>query len=170
MTNIRRYYIPDAYYFITCVTKDREEYFKEENNRKIFWITLNKTRLKYRFNLVAYVLLHDHFHFLIRPKNCTISEIMKSFKKGFTLKYKKENNITSQLNLWQRRFWDHVIRNEKEFEKYFNYIHYNPVKHKQIDKPELWKESSFYRWMKKEYYQVGWGRNSIKELEELDYE
>ena len=81
MTNIRRYCIPDSIYFITCVTKDRIKLFNNENNCFLFWDILDKTRKKYNFSLLAYVLLTDHFHFLIKPENCTISNIFLSFKK-----------------------------------------------------------------------------------------
>ena len=118
MTNIRRYYVPNAYYFITCITKDRVNYFSNENAIKLFWNILNKTKIKYKFSLVAHALLNDHFHFLVRPDNCNISELFLSYKKRFTQRFKKENNIRNKFNFWQRRFWDRIIRDENEFEKY----------------------------------------------------
>ncbi len=50
-------------------------------------------------------------------------------------------------NLWQRRFWEHCIRDEEDFEKHCDYIHYNPVKHGLCDSPKDWKFSSFSRFV-----------------------
>ena len=44
------------------------------------------------------------------------------------------------LRLWQHRFWDHMIRNERDYENHFDYIHYNPVKHGLVPKPEDWSD------------------------------
>jgi putative transposase len=62
-----------------------------------------------------------------------------------------------ESDVWQRRFWEHTIKDEEEFEGYFNYVHYNPVKHRHVSCPHLWEASSFHRWVEKGVYDLHWG-------------
>ena len=136
--DIRRYYIPDTIYFITSVTHNRKPVFHSPINIRIFFDTLSNAKIHYPHDLQAHVLLPDHFHFLIKPKDCTISQIMQSLKRNVTLNVKKYQNLRGNVTLWQHRFYDHVIRNDADYEKHFHYIHYNPIKHGLVDKPEDW--------------------------------
>jgi putative transposase len=57
------------------------------------------------------------------------------------------------LKFWQKRFWDHVIRDEKDLENHIHYIHFNPIKHGYVSDPAQWQFSSFYEWQKRGAYQ-----------------
>ena len=72
--NIRRYYIENAIYFITCVTYQRGNIFKEKININLFWENLHLKKMTYKFKLYAYVLMYDHFHWLIKPEKGNISK------------------------------------------------------------------------------------------------
>jgi len=169
MGNIRRYYIPGATYFITNVTKERIKLFRNEQNINLFFDKLNSVEEYYPFKLHAYVLLLDHFHFLIQPLDCNISKLMQSLQRNFTNDFKSLNRL-KKANLWQIRFWDHIVRNEIEFERLFDYVHYNPVKHRLVAKPEDWPHCSFRFWLDQDHYEIGWGHKPIEEIEELDWE
>ncbi len=169
MGNIRRYYIPEAIYFITNVTKDRRKLFRDPENINLFFEKVDRVNEYYPFKMHAYVLLLDHFHFLIQPLGSNISKLMQSLQRNFTNDYKKLHGI-KKVNLWQIRFWDHIIRTDLEFERLFNYIHYNPIKHKLATKPEDWPHCSFELWRNRGYYETGWGHATIKEMEDLDWE
>lgn len=164
MSRLHRYYVQNGIYFITGVTKNRIKFFKETKNVDLFWSNLRKTKQNYSFRLFGYVLLLDHFHFLIQPKESSISTIIGSFKKRVSQEYKKIHEIDYQFILWQRRFWDHVIRNEDDLKFHLDYIHYNPVKHNYVDHPEDWNETSFHIWLKKGEYEIGWGYRELTEL------
>ena len=168
--NIRRYYIPDAVYFITSVTKNRERIFENAKNIKLFWDTLCRVKEYYPHELQSYVLLPDHFHFLIRPIDCSFSKRFQSLHRNFTLNYKQLYSIKTNLQLWQHRFWDHVIRNEKDWQFHLNYIHYNPVKHGYVTRPEEWVNSSFRIWVRRGAYNIGWGHKELEDLEKTDFE
>ena len=58
--------------------------------------------------------------------------------------------------VWQRRFWEHLIRNQKDFARHMDYIHYNPVKHGYVKCPHQWEYSSFHRWVENEIYEQDW--------------
>ena len=53
-----------------------------------------------------------------------------------------------ERGIWQRRFWEHLIRNELDYSRHINYIHYNPVKHGYVSNPTEWKYSSIHRYIK----------------------
>jgi putative transposase len=60
--------------------------------------------------------------------------------------------------VWQRRFWEHAIRDEHDFERHFDYIHYNPIKHGLVRHLRDWPYSSFHRWVRQGVYEPDWGR------------
>jgi len=62
-----------------------------------------------------------------------------------------------EQGVWQRRFWEHQIRNEVNFVRYVEYIHYNPVKHGLVRSPCDWPYSSFHRYVKQGIYDSDWG-------------
>jgi REP-associated tyrosine transposase len=61
------------------------------------------------------------------------------------------------MTIWQRRFWDHIIRNQTDLNKHIDYIHYNPVKHGYVNSPFEWEYSSIHVYRDKGYYQSDWG-------------
>jgi putative transposase len=65
---------------------------------------------------------------------------------------------------WQRRFWEHTIRDEKDFQLHCDYIHYNPVKNGYVQSPSEWQNSSFQRFVKAGLYNLAWGSMQIPEL------
>ena len=74
------------------------------------------------------------------------------------------------IKIWQTSFFDHIIRNEKDLHTHLDYIHYNPVKHKLVDKPELWPWSSYRVFLKRGYYEIGWGYSEPKAIKDINYE
>ena len=171
MMNIRRYYVPNAIYFLTIVTYKRKPMFADETNLDIFIRTLRTVKNIHPFSMLAYAFLPDHFHLLIKPEISTnVTKILHSAQRNFTVNLKKEKGIVQQLHLWQHRFWDHVIRAEADLERHFDYIHYNPVKHGYVTKPEKWQFSSYRYWLESEYYPKGWGYTEPQTIADLDFE
>jgi len=68
---------------------------------------------------------------------------------------------TQEGFVWQRRFWEHQIRDEKDFEAHCNYIHYNPVKHKYASAPKDWAYSTFHKFVKQGAYSADWGSSRV---------
>ena len=62
-----------------------------------------------------------------------------------------------ESTVWQRRFWEHTIRDQADFNAHVEYIHYNPVKHGYVQAPKDWEYSSFHRYVSKGIYPVDWG-------------
>jgi len=96
-------------------------------------------------------------------------------KEGFTRAYLKTHaaleRSASRLSkgeqgIWQRRFWEHTIRDDADFAAHLNYIHLNPVHHGLATAPRYWPHSSFLAWVEREAYDITWGSDALPELPE----
>ena len=145
MSNIRRFYVPDSIVFITTVTKNQQPLLISPDYLRTFWFTVERVQNIHPFDLIAYVILPDHFHWLIRPRNelSNFSSIMHSFKRNFTVNVKKILGNKKSVRFSQSGFWDHVIQSENDFKNHLTYIHWNPVKHGYVEEPEEWPHSSY---------------------------
>jgi putative transposase len=156
--NIRRYYIPDSIVFITQVVQERTPIFAAKPYVDLLRTILHRAQELYPFRMLAYVFMPDHFHLLVRPiGDVTHSQIMHSLKPNYTKEYKIATGITGSMKLWQKRYWDHIIRSEQDLEAHLHYIHYNPVKHGYVAKPEDWRDSSYAYWQVQGIYPEEWG-------------
>ena len=168
---IRRLYLPDVYYFITCVFAKRTAVLGDARHMALFRETLRGAKEAYPFKMTAYAFLPDHFHLLIfLPATTNISKLMQSVKWNFTLNYKKANQINDPIKLWQRGFWDHVIRDEKDFINHFHYIHYNPVKHGLVNCPVEYPHTSFHVYLEQGWYDEDWGCTEPEDVKNLNFE
>jgi putative transposase len=170
MPDFRRYYIPNAIVFITSVTRDRVPYLQSQKDVNLFWETSRRVQKIHPFRILAHVILPDHFHWLMRPDGPkgNFSKIMHSVKRNYTLNYKKLHDVNTPLNIWQERFWDHIVRDENDLNMHFDYIHWNPVKHDYTVQPENWPHSSYSHWVERGFYPKEWGKQgepmSIKNM------
>ncbi len=172
MNHYRRYYNSDfgKIVFITIVTYDRISVLTENIDliREAF------KSVKYEFKIIAGCVLKDHIHILIEPVNMSDIPYIVSFFKQYVSKNianpPLQNDLQRRRNekgLWQRRYYDHIIRNEKDFNKHLDYIHYNPMKHYNIA-PKNWKYSSFKKFVQLGFYDENWCNfddfNNISEM------
>lgn len=172
--NFRRYYIPNSLIFITTVVEQREPVFSKPTNVALLRQTLRNVKELHPFSMIAYVFLPDHLHILIRPTAASnYSKIMQSFKTNFTKEYRASLGISGNMKFWQKRFWDHIIRDEDDLRKHIDYIHYNPVRHDLVARPEDWEHSSFLEWRRRGAYPEMWGwalPDTLVEVNLVDYE
>ena len=133
---------------------------------------MREVKAEIPFRLLAYVILNDHFHCLIRPEaDSDFSRIMQSVKLRFTHRWKREQAVETSVTLWQRRFWDHVIRDSTDLQQHLDYIHYNPVKHGYVSNPADYQWSSFKAHQAKGRYPPGWAKTQIPgAIKSLDFE
>ena len=76
-----------------------------------------------------------------------------------------------EKGIFQRRYWEHTIRDENDLNIHLNYIHYNPVKHGYAKSVNDWEYSSFHKFVKNGLYDISWGSNTdIKEIIDLNFE
>lgn len=155
MSNLRRYYKEGNLYFLTNVTYRRKPILVD--NIDLFWIAMSKTKAKMPFDIVAWVILPDHFHVILNPMQSTPSNILKRVKLSFLRNYKIRIGVGSG-RVWQPRFWDHVIRSQDDMNRHIDYIHYNPVKHNHVTSPFDYPHSSIAIFRQDGLYGADWGK------------
>jgi putative transposase len=124
------------------------------NNIELFWESYEFTCASINMKLIAWVILPDHVHLLIEPKSNNISNIMKHFKLKYSGLYRSRYNLQSG-RIWQYRYWDHIIRNQNDLNRHFDYIHYNQVKHEIVHNPHIYEYSSINKY--RDFYSEDWG-------------
>jgi putative transposase len=167
MPNYRRATIAGGTYFFTQVTHQRQPWLCSDVGRSLLRAAFLKVQQKYPFTIDAIVLLPDHVHCIwtLPPEDSDYATRWRLIKTYVT----KQGNVASQAkrsesrqkrkegNLWQRRFWEHCIQDEKDFAQHCDYIHYNPVRHGLCDRAGDWQYSSFHRYVAQGVYPVDWG-------------
>jgi putative transposase len=119
------------------------------------------------YQIETAVVLPDHLHVIwsLPENDCDYPARWRLIKSYFTRRWEGANEILvdgsrrlkGERAVWQRRYWEHLIRDELDLKRHVEYIHYNPVKHGLVKTPVEWKYSSFHRYVKKGLYCVGWG-------------
>lgn len=177
MSEYRRVYVPGGTFFITLVIYQRKPLFSNIENISKLRCAVATVRSEMPFEIIGAVVLPDHIHFLwtLPADDQAYSKRVGRLKVLFTQSLRGKGALLQNIStsrskhresdVWQRRFWEHTIRNEADFERHLEYIHYNPVKHGFVSCPHLWEYSSFHRWVQKGTYKNNWCcRCSGKEL------
>jgi len=120
--------------------------------------------LHYPFEIDGIVVLPDHLHMIMQlPKDDSNYSLRWNMIKGiFSKQILANEKITSarknkrERGIWQRRFWEHLIRDQRDYEEHINYIHYNPVKHGYVSSPKEWKYSSIHRYIRDKIIAENW--------------
>lgn len=168
MPNYRRAHLPGGTFFFTVVTHRRRWLFHLKSNRTLLGEVIRDCQRDWSFEMNAVVLLPDHLHALwtLPAGDGNFSGRWSVIKKEFTVRFLEgggvENTVSDgntregRRGIWQRRFWEHTIADEEDFQTHFDYIHYNPVKHGYAKCPRDWEPSSFHRWVARGVYPVDW--------------
>lgn len=145
--NYRRLLIPGGTYFFTLVTHHRKKIFHIPHQVDLLRESCRLVQIRHPFTIIAAVVLPDHLHMIwTLPENdADYSMRWRLIKAGFTVEYKE---ITGDAHPWQNRYWEHFLHTEQELENHIEYIHYNPVKHGWVEKPEDWMYSSIHKFMR----------------------
>ena len=114
-------------------------------------------------DLIAWVVLPDHFHILIDPKDSDVSKDIQRIKMSFATSLRHQDGRSSGRT-WQNRFWDHIIRDQEDMNRHLDYIHFNPVKHGLVDSPSRWPLTSFRRYLRLGIYQSDWGESQKEDI------
>jgi putative transposase len=168
----RRSHIKGGRFFFTVVTYKREKLFCSAKNVDLIRESMRYVKQRHPFTIEAFVLLPEHIHCIwTLPQDdhdfSTRWRLIKSFFSR-NCEHQHKELKSSQIRkkeqgIWQPRFWEHFIRDEKDFISHVEYIHYNPVKQGLVKAPKDWKYSSFHRYAEKGIYEREWGAyNSIR--------
>ena len=177
---LHRSYGAHHLHFITASCYRRLPYLKSAKARDRFLTVLEQTRARYRFVVVGYVVMPEHFHLLIsEPEVGTPSTVMQVLKQrtARALLPKRKRRDPRQRNLfrdgpaprafWQARFYDFNVWTTKKRVEKLRYMHRNPVKRGLVQSPEQWRWSSdrFHLLGEAERVgvNVGWGKISFRD-------
>lgn len=155
----RRLRISGSLWFFTLVTYHRRVIFDNENVIAKLQLAIDKTLSIKPFQIEAFVILPNHVHMILSlPEDDTdYSNRIRMIKSTFTKDFMKGHeesprNNKGEMRVWQSRFWEHWIRDDKDLERHLDYIHYNPVKHGYVESPDQWSYSSFQEFVENGMY------------------
>ncbi|MCK4631684.1 MAG: transposase [candidate division Zixibacteria bacterium] len=152
MSILKRYDPLNRPVFLTCVTLDRQPLLVDLIHPLI---AAYRHVLNLGVIVPAWVILPDHLHAVIDLGEGSLSDTVHRFKRKLSAVSYGRNHTG---RLWQHRFWDHIIRDQADYNRHIDYTHFNPVKHGVSVEPAGWKWSSIHRWMAEGWYQPDWGR------------
>lgn len=158
----RSYFNDENCFFVTTTVINHLNVFSSPNACEILIKNIKYYQEKYHFQILAYVIMPSHFHWIITTDNefGTISDIMRDLKKYSAwdimdfIQKSDENKFMKYFEgagekykgqkrkFWQERFDDVILKSRKFFLQKLNYIHNNPVKAGIVDNPEDYTYSS----------------------------
>jgi len=155
-------------YFFTVVTYDRQKIFCSDEMVLVLRNACKAVMQKQPFEMDAAVVLPDHMHCIwTLPDGDIDYSVRWSIIKRIVTQCVAETVRTAHPTVsrlkrregavWQRRFWEHQIRDEHDYRMHCDYIHYNPVKHGLTCAPKDWPHSSFEKFVRAGHYEEGWG-------------
>jgi len=150
-----RAYQPGGCYFFTVVTWNRAPNFSDSANVERLRQAFRHVIAKHPFSIDAIVVMPDHLHTI-----WTLPEGDHDFSTRWRLiKHYVSRGWQGNGTFWQPRFWEHLIRDEDDYRRHIDYIHYNPVKHGFVKMPEEWHHSSYHKAREQGLYPAGWGHS-----------
>jgi putative transposase len=115
------------------------------------------------FTIDAVVILPDHLHAILTlpPGDADFAGRWRRIKGNFSTRLlaggvEIGRRTNGELALWQRRYWEHTVRDEDDFVRHVDYIHYNPVKHRLVSRVRDWPHSSFHRHVRRGILPQDW--------------
>jgi putative transposase len=155
MSNYRRSCVPGGTFFFTIVTHNRRQFLTSDLARACLRKAIDKIRWKLPFEMVAIVLLPDHWHAVwsLPRGDSRYSLRIRQIKEAFTREYLANGGMELQQSrsrtdhgmrgIWQKRFWELTIDDDDDLKRCVDYIHWNPKKHGLVSNVKDWQWSSF---------------------------
>jgi putative transposase len=171
MSRYRRAKVEGGAFFFTLALADRTS--------DLLVSHIDRVRRSYRvmserlpFRTVAICVLPDHLHALwsLPEGDADFASRWSLFKSGFSrglppAKTRSASKVAKrEKGIWQRRYWEHAIRDDADFERHVDYIHYNPVKHGLVTRVADWPHSSFHRYVAQGILAADWAGDGTELL------
>jgi len=161
MPNYRRARVPGASYFFTVVTYRRRRILTTPAAIRALRESIAVVRQHMAFSIDAWVVLPDHMHAMwtLPAADHDYSRRWGHIKAEFVRRSGLPHRSRSGAGacIWQPRFWEHVIRDERDWQAHMDYLHYNPVKHGWVERVADWRHSSFHRCVQRGWHEADWG-------------
>jgi putative transposase len=159
----RRARAPGGTYFFTVNLADRRSSLLTQRIDTLRH-AVRRVKQHHPFHILAWVVLPDHMHaiWVMPDHDPDYSKRWRLIKQRFSKSIEQEEIISlsrqckNERGIWQRRFWEHQIRNEKDLQNHLDYIHINPVKHGHATRASEWPYSSIHRYIRQGLITQDW--------------
>jgi putative transposase len=153
MTSYRRNFIVGGSFFFTVNLADRRLCLLTDHIGELR-AAFRETRLRHPFTTDAMVVLPDHLHAIwtLPEGDADFADRWRLIKSTFSRNLPLGEAVSQsrlrkgERGIWQRRFWEHTLRDESDFSSHVDYIHINPVKHGLVTRVRDWPYSSSIAW------------------------
>ena len=168
MPDYRRNRVPGGTYFFTVNLLQRHSCLLVEHIDALR-DAVRKVRAQRPFHIDAWVVLPDHTHcvWTLPPGDADYSARWKAIKIAFAKTLPKTERLSTvrerkgERGIWQRRFWEHTIRDDRDYAAHVDYIHINPLKHGLVQRVSDWPYSSCHRFVAEGSYPNDWAGNGM---------
>ncbi len=176
MTDYRRLYIPGASWFFTVNLAQRKGNRLLIDNIDLLRKAFAYTKRRHPFKIDAVVVLPDHIHCIwtLPEGDSDFSTRWNILKGAFSKSLEKGERVSAsrksrrERGIWQRRFWEHGLRDQDDYSRHMDYIHWNPVKHQWVNSVKDWPYSSFQNYVKQGIYPENWGSVMPLDIEGIE--
>jgi putative transposase len=163
MPNYRRAHAPGGCWFFTVTLFDRRSSLLTDQIDVLREAT-RRTQARYPFHIDAFVVLPDHIHavWTLPPDDTNFSTRWRLIKLHFAKATPKTEHLNAtrqrrgERGIWQRRFWEHLIRSDEDYSRHIEYCYINPMKHGLVGRVQDWPYSSFHRDVKDGIFPEDW--------------
>ncbi|MFA5243542.1 MAG: transposase [Sulfuricella sp.] len=168
MTDYRRNFIPGGSYFFTVALAERSGRLLTDNI-ELFRHAVVDVKRELPLGLIAMVVLPEHLHcvWTLPAGDADYPTRGKKIKAAFSRGLPKEEHRSAsraakgERGIWQRRYWEHTLRNDDDLRRHVDYIHYNPVKHGHVRCVKEWPYSSFHHYVRRGVYSEDWAGGGL---------
>lgn len=176
MPNYRRWYVPGGTYFFTVVSHHRRHILNTDLARPLLRQAFATEIEATPFSLEAILLLPDHLHTIwtLPDGDTAYPDRWKRIKRRFSEEYlarggtegdvSESQRARNERGVWQPRYWEHVVRDEVDFKRCLDYVHWNPVKHGLATRVRDYPWSSFFKWVDLGEYDINWGEGEVPDV------
>jgi putative transposase len=155
--------VPGGTYFFTVNLRDRRSTLLV-TQIDLLRASVTRIRCLMPFHIDAWVVLPDHMHtvWTLPDGDSNFSHRWQAIKMAFSKAINPpepsstSRQVRGERGIWQRRFWEHTIRDDRDYTAHIDYIHFNPVKHRLAPAPAAWPYSTFHRAVAKGQYPSTW--------------
>jgi putative transposase len=165
MPNYRRAFVPGGTWFFTVNLLQRHHNDLLLREVGLLRDCVRRVRARYPFHIDAWVVLPEHMHCIwtLPPGDCDFSLRWRLIKSGFsralpaTERRSAVRMAAGERGIWQRHFWEHLLRDDDDYRRHLDYVHVNPLKHGHVTRVGDWPYSSFHRYVAAGIYPPDWG-------------
>ena len=171
----RRAWCQGGTYFFTVNLLERSNSLLVEHNESLKK-NIRLVKQNHPFKIHSWVVLPDHMHCVIElPVNDSDFPLrLRLIKSGFSKSLPRNERISctrkrrGERGIWQRRYWEHLIRDENDYQAHMDYVHINPVKHGLVKKVVDWPHSTFHKLVEDGIYPIDWAGGDEESLSYMD--